>query len=1621
MKKLLPYILLFLSIMPLWAMGNEAAGENHTCSESLAEDSELLVTKINKHISVTDSSSLVPLTSTNPNDSVKQVATPNPITNNPLSNTQITNNSFPPPNKQVFRTFPELEETATIRTTASNEFALYKEGLILTNGSTTSSGMSTDSAQYYIGKAREVISKIREAKKFIGYLDGTSLLELPVGMHTEIGGLAYDIGIASIKLKPHYAELEVYMQFTMPQNGKELTFMGKGIKFTKEGGIIGDASLELVGDYAINLSGGKSQIILKAGTFVTFDCSGFQKMALDADVKFSRDLLLPEGTNGEPMATGNVMSSFRSEINDWNNLVVELDIQKFQLPSLLGVSFSVRSAIFDFSDTRNAPAIKFPENYQHPDIMAGVPNLWRGFYLRELSVTLPKQFEKTDTTVRTSFAAYDVLIDNMGFTGFLEGKALIRPDEGNMNGWAYSLDSIGIDLVANQLVSGGLKGSIVIPVSKADKAFDYTAIINPGNEYLFNVTSADSLEFSMFKTAHVELFPASYLEVKVVDNKFRPKANLHGTMTIAAELSEGKKGIEIADIAFENLQIQSVAPYIQVGNFSLGSELAEQKMANFPVAINNIGLRNISDYEVALDFDLLLNLTGQSGGSYGADAGLSILGEMPQGAPIQQWKYKAVEVHEIGIDIDGGAFKLQGNLTFYKQDPVYGDGFSGNINAEFEPGLTVAATAVFGNVDGYRYWYADALASMPTGVPIFSGVGIYGFGGGAYYRMAMDADGSGSKIGETASGVVYIPKENAGLGIKATIELGSHPKPEAFNGDVTFEVAFFQGGGIRYMSFKGNGYLATPPATGTLANIKKKTMKLANVISKLESTMPSGATALLNQNAEADQSVTQIYGLIGEAAGKKGQISANVFISYDFENRVLHGNFEAYINVAGGIIKGSGTGGRAGWAVLHFAPDEWYVYVGTPEDRLGLQMGVGPVSAQASSYLMVGTSIPGSPAPPDNISRILGLDASELDYMRDLNALGNGAGFAFGANFGIDTGDLTFLMFYARFAAGAGFDIMLKNYGNARCVGSSDPLGVNGWYANGQAYAYFEGKIGIKIKLFGLNKRVNIIDLQAAAILQAKLPNPFWMKGIVGGSFNVLGGLVKGNCKFEVVIGEECEVVTGSVLEGISVIADITPAVGIKDVDVFTTPQAVFNMPINQIFEMVDNDDVKKSFRIVLDKFDLTEAGAAIPGAISWNDTKDVAAYDSYEVFPSEKDLKINVQVSFEQMISSTWVPVFGADGKKVLEKRESTFTSGVAPDYIPLQNVAYSYPVVNQLNFYKDEYGSGYIKLKKGQAYLFKENAADWQQKGRFTTSSGTKTLFNYAYSSSSKEVNFALPTNMATNTIYAFELVNLPVRQSGRIDKNVKDVTNKLPSEGEKIDMELTTKKAEGTIEELQEKAIFAAHFKTSEHATLKKKLDAADMSSQWRWPIRNGVHELGKSIKSPELFDDAEIYGVGEQQPLIQIEAVLNNNTYYNDYMFPVVYQGYPLEGRFSIAWRTVNKLGVPPVRAVYIRQYPLTQVQLSTSDITTGKHFAPLLSAAFIYDLSNYYSKDMSEIQNKVANYYADSGKINQRLELLLTTPFPVILKGTYEITVKHVLPGRNIKTSEQKVNIVNPVQ
>ncbi len=96
-----------------------------------------------------------------------------------------------------------------------------------------------------------------------------------------------------------------------------------------------------------------------------------------------------------------------------------------------------------------------------------------------------------------------------------------------------------------------------------------------------------------------------------------------------------------------------------------------------------------------------------------------------------------------------------------------------------------------------------------------------------------------------------------------------------------------------------------------------------------------------------------------------------------------------------------------------------------------------------------------------------------------------------------------------------GTEMLLKQYGEAvHCKGMSGRLGIDGWYAQAQAWAWVSAAIGMKVKLFRKERKFDILSGEMAAYLRGAGPNPIYFTGAVGGRFNILGGLVKGHCNF---------------------------------------------------------------------------------------------------------------------------------------------------------------------------------------------------------------------------------------------------------------------------------------------------------------------------------------------------------------------------------------------------------------------------------------------------------------------------------------------------------------------------
>lgn len=295
-------------------------------------------------------------------------------------------------------------------------------------------------------QAVEVFARLDQMDNFVESLSLADMNVFPVGMKRTVSNVNYALAISSIQFFQEYAELAIWGRAIIPQGeeGDKILFFGaQGIKLSNEGDIVGDARLVLLGDITIPINNGAASLVLKGGfnllsgigdqqTYMSIDCQGFKELGLTADLILSDKLVRKVDENGNCSALDSkVMASFSTIVQDWNDMVVSLSLPRFEIIGLNGFMFQARDAIFDFSDTRNADNISYPYGYQEQYMIPGNENLWKGVYINELSITLPRQFtSRRDTSKRVSFISHHMLFDNNGISGIFEAQNVLAFDNG---------------------------------------------------------------------------------------------------------------------------------------------------------------------------------------------------------------------------------------------------------------------------------------------------------------------------------------------------------------------------------------------------------------------------------------------------------------------------------------------------------------------------------------------------------------------------------------------------------------------------------------------------------------------------------------------------------------------------------------------------------------------------------------------------------------------------------------------------------------------------------------------------------------------------------------------------------------------------------------------------------------------------------------------------------------------------------------------------------------------------------------------------------------------------------------------------------------------------------------
>jgi hypothetical protein len=907
-------------------------------------------------------------------------------------------------------------------------------------------------------------------------LTGQTPMTLPIGMDNVIGGQRFVVGIIGAVFTPTQANLNAAIVYPLPGLGPNIGIgLGaRGICFHPNGiGGNGNATLYLAADIGYRRSETWSFAFLAPsgsdpGCYVTFDCTGFKEFRLSAEVEFPRSWLRPF----PDVPNQKVKAKFSTTAARGGNWIIAASMDRCEISAAPGFVMEVQDMTFDNSDQQNPEGIVFPDGYTGP-----TDDTWLGFFIQRASISLPPQLRTFDATSPPQIAVDNLLIGREGITGSFRVENVFQYPTGNFGQWGGSLDTLGVDVLCSSLRRGWMTGKIKMPI--ADEPLKYTATLSRpqdssrGLRYAFVIEPTDTLNADLWK-ARISLYPTSNITLSNESGSFVASATLNGRVSIAGTIGSFS-GLDFVGIEFQDLILQTTRPYIVTGTWSFASP--ERRVAGFPVTLSNIGIastqRGGRDL-VGIRFSLSVNVQGGSNAISGTTA-LTIWGEL-QTTGAQRFSYNSITLDSIGISADLGAVKISGGVAFFSEVPRWGKGFRGVVTATFLKKIDVSCTVQFGNVNGFRYWYVDAKAVLNPGIPLMSGVGFYGLGGGAWYHMRRSGGDpgvptssavAGRSPGSTVSGYSFQPDESVLFGLRAMVILGTHPNSATFNADVALEVEVLSSGGVGRISLLGRGYM------------------MAEV-----------------------------------SARQRAKVTMSADMTYDFPERTLHGVFDVRISAA------PVTGG--GQAVLHFEPSTWYIKIGEPDSRIGLHLGWLSVNG----YLMVGKDLPPPGQPPAQVTAMLG----QIPATRN-SSVAAGDGFALGASIWYDTGRKTFFIFYGRFIAGGGFDIAMMK--QARCTG------VNGWYGQGDVYAYISGSVGIyveigfwmyrpcgrwycpfcrwcKWKFIGIRGEWEILGISAAALLEAGVPNPMWVKGTVAGRYSVLGGLIHGHCSFSFTTGTVC-------------------------------------------------------------------------------------------------------------------------------------------------------------------------------------------------------------------------------------------------------------------------------------------------------------------------------------------------------------------------------------------------------------------------------------------------------------------------------------------------------------------
>ncbi|MEL6391620.1 MAG: hypothetical protein AAFR97_02635, partial [Bacteroidota bacterium] len=1068
---------------------------------------------------------------------------------------------------------------------------------------------------------------------------------MPIGLDMDIKGYRFTLGFTKMTFEPTTADINLIASVFLPTMGEgNYLALGASDICVNPGGLSSEYILHLVDDlvfdqddwaFAINGAVGVEDSIRQNATYLEVDCEGIKTFSLRGYLDLPATVVVPENEDGEIIEGELVTADFLFELSRGDtSLVTEtdssanglqflahLDLENFQIAGLPGWGIEVNDAYIDLSDVANPTDMEFPSTYDEDE----QDNTWQGLYLREALIKTPVGFKSEG---RATAEIHDLIIDpSMSVT--LALTDILPVDEGELDGWAFSIDSIYMTVAQDALQACGMSGKIGMPLMDEEGYLTYEAIISSNEDeelqYNFAIENEGTMQIPMWIAA-AELYEDSYIKLQYEPEtqEARLTSFLKGLITVDPEVLlsdeqqgnlpaiptlpgasfqfkfDSKDGFSDSSFGFTSNDSDNETSYYHphlsdwywagvnerepgmlptrgsTSSTQTSADGGQNLLSGFPISIKDVNL-NTTGNEVSLEMTPSLALMGDEDG-FSIEAELSInaeLGTDDNGK--KRFRFTGIDVDCARLDVSTGPAEMAGELCFYNERDENGvgkKGVKGGVNLIVPgPGLAVNLAAEFGTM------VADPDADFGTEDNF------------AYW--AVDGLFYTGEVGiPSPCGLLYLHGLGGGMSVNM-IETGDNQMSTATIQDSEAMSADDAADAEAEVDVESSG-VQREPYFGRRSLEFILVMALANQ-NIMNMDLGIGASWQKGEGLQSISVMGDAYFMTPLTDRNDPQLLAEnelTFYLMGDGDIALTGTQNLYVDL--GLIKGAYEndkmldGGRFHWQ--NYGGEQgngyWDFKMGTYDEPGKLNMQLSDVlDVQASAYLMAGHNVPTTLPPyPQKVLDLLAAGSSEdgensasgdaVDGSEsarssdDTNQMRTGMGAALGIQAALDF-ELDAGIIYGDFDAIIGLDFNVSQDDARMCynnrTGQTEAAGVNGWYGTGQVYAGLEGNVGIEIKAFGSERKISVLDLGAVFALQGGGPAPFWAEGRANLTYSVLNGLKEGHHRFAISLGDKCTPTYDDPLASVDVIGETYPADGEIGVNPYTDPVVTFNLPLDEV------------------------------------------------------------------------------------------------------------------------------------------------------------------------------------------------------------------------------------------------------------------------------------------------------------------------------------------------------------------------------------------------------------------------------------------------------------------------